>query len=99
MYFGVFLIFLLFPIGIISIVNPLYIAVSIMKSIKFFFYQVTKEKFLTPRNRKMFELLDSSPKPFAEKYPLLMVEVRIGGIIGICMALGLTCMLVATIFE
>ena len=97
MYFGILLIFFLFPFGIVSLINPSYVAFSIMRIFKFFFYQVTMEKLLTPRNRKMFELLESSPQKFDEKYPLLIIEVRIGGIIGICMALGLTCMLVATI--
>jgi hypothetical protein len=96
MYFGILLIILLFPFGIVSLINPSYIALSLMRFFKFFFYQVTMEKLLTPRNRKMFELLESSPQKFTEKYPLLLIEVRIGGIIGICMALGLTCMLVAT---
>ncbi len=67
MYFGILLIFLLFPFGIVSIINPLLIAFSLMNFFKFFFYQITAEKLLTPRNRKLFELFDSSPSKFAEK--------------------------------
>lgn len=91
----VFLILLV--LGILSLVYPLRIALLILRIPEFILYKLTKEKFLTSRNRELFNLKNSEPIKIPPKYPLLIPFVRISGIFAILMFLIYACILVITI--
>jgi hypothetical protein len=81
---------LLLILGIFCVVNPLGIAILILRIPEFFFY-LTKEKYLTSRNIELFSMKNSEPNKIPANYPLLMIFVRLSGIFAILMFLISAC--------
>lgn len=89
--------FLLLVLGILSLVYPQKIALLILGIPEFILYKLTREKFLTSRNRELINLKNSEPLKFFQRYPLVLPFVRISGIFAILMFLIYACIFVITV--